>query len=149
LAAVRTQILPLAEQHASPEKIGQFYTALVSGYTVYGGLGLPPSAAQTYALQLVQARAEVAQLYDLYKVMYGYHGLGFSQAVAQQTALQQALVGASADQFKSTYLSTKSLEQAVQASVNSNCDGVTRRHARNGEPYTSLEFQKQLWGCLA
>merc|ERR1712086_147775 len=89
-------ILLLAEQHVTPDKLTKFFAALSSSYTVSGGLQLPTAAAQFNSVVMSSLRAEVNQLYALYKVMYGYGGLGFTQQVAQLWSLQLCLAGADA-----------------------------------------------------
>jgi len=150
LADVRQDILDLAEQHVVPDKLSNLFKALSSGYTLSGGLGLPKVEAQQRAIDMSKARAEVGQLYDLYKAMYGFQGLGFDQKTAQQLSIQQCSAGADAGTFKSQYqqalasgqIPQRALQFAVTASVNSNLEGVVRRYAKDAAPYTSQGFQQ-------
>merc|ERR1712204_73904 len=95
-------------------------------------------------------RAEVNQLYALYKVMYGYGGLGFTQQVAQLWSLQLCLAGADAATFQNAFKQAEAqgmqdaaaIASASTASVNKNLDGVVRRYAKDAYPYTSVEFQQ-------
>lgn len=150
MARLRTAILPLATQHVTADKVGQLYTALSSGYTMSGGLGLPKADAQDWALKMAPLRAEPDQLYELYKVMYGYFGIGFDQKTAQQTTIQLALAGADAAVFQDTYTQTKNqsassqmaTDKAIAASTIANLQGLVRRYAKDAHAYTASEFQQ-------
>jgi len=141
MADLRREILPLAEHHVSPQKLGSFYTALSSSYTLSGGLALPKVEAQRTAISLVKDRAEPDQLYDLYKVMYGYYGLGFDQKTAQTLSIQQARAGADAAQFKETYAQKRDVQAAVKESINANMRGLIRRYAKDAKVYSAQGFQ--------
>lgn len=147
---LRSELLPLAEQHAAPEKLGRLYTALSSGYTISGGLALDKAEAQLRAVDLVRHRAEPDELYALYRAMYGYGGLGFDQKSAQQTSIQLALAGADAGRFEDAYKQAKAkgasgpaaTTQAAGAAVASELSGLVRRYAKDAKPYTAAEFQQ-------
>eukprot|EP00438_Fugacium_kawagutii_P010890 Skav231398 [mRNA] locus=scaffold1456:144622:145494:- [translate_table: standard] len=145
---IRSQILQLAEQHIKPDKLKQLWLALSGGYTLSGGLQLPKAEAKTMTHVLALKRAEPDDLKALYKVMYGYYGLGFDRALAQTQSIQLAEAGADADAFKSTYTATVSkgqqaaLIEATKASVAKNLQGLVRRYALDGKAYTASEFQQ-------
>lgn len=150
ISRLRQEILLLAEQHVNPDKLGTFYTALTSSYTLYGGLALSKSEGQQRALNLIKARGDPDQLYALYKVMYGYSGLGIDQQTAQQLSIQLTFAGADADTFKSTYQANKDrgaspavcAQNASTAAINANLEGLVRRYSRDAVPYTGPEFQQ-------
>lgn len=150
MTQLRREILPMAEQHVNPDKVGRMYQALSSGYTISGGLALPKAEAQSQTLTMLKARAEPDELYALYKVMYGYSGLGFDQRKAQQTSIYLAVAGADGPQFKATYQyatdhgakPVDAMDQAQSASVVEELSGFVRRYAKDAKPYSAHEFQQ-------
>jgi len=150
MAALREVLLPLAEHHVSPDKVNQFYQLLSTSYTLSGGLGYGKADAQKFALKLLMAPAEPDQLKALYQVVYGYYGLGFKQALAQSTAMQLAVYGSDAAQFKESYTQAKgqgssdqaALQLATEEAVKANLLGLVRRYAGNGNAYTADDFQQ-------
>mmetsp|Transcript_41713 Transcript_41713/g.104813 ORF Transcript_41713/g.104813 Transcript_41713/m.104813 type:complete len:328 (-) Transcript_41713:135-1118(-) len=142
MVQLRKEIFPLAEQHVSPVKLGTMYTALTSSYTISGGLALPKAQAQETAITMLKSRAEPDELYALYKVMYGYSGLGFDKTTAQRTAISLAIAGADANTFKTTYQQSKNIVLAQNAAVAAELSGLVRRYAKDAKPYTASEFQK-------
>merc|ERR1712032_856539 len=141
-ATVQNNLFVLAEQHVAADKLYNMFYYLSSSYTLHGGLGLDKAQAQAMALSMTLARAEPDQLYDLYQVMFGYKGLGFDQKTAQTQAIQLALAGADAPTFKENYMKNKDLQKATLMSVSANLQGLVKRYAKNGQPYTVEEFQK-------
>eukprot|EP00930_Biecheleria_cincta_P042381 TRINITY_DN29158_c0_g1_i1.p1 TRINITY_DN29158_c0_g1~~TRINITY_DN29158_c0_g1_i1.p1 ORF type:complete len:348 (+),score=78.54 TRINITY_DN29158_c0_g1_i1:58-1101(+) len=150
LPTLQLRVLPFAEHHVSPDKVQQLYQALSTGYTISGGLGLPKQQAQTMTLDLAWKRAEPDQLKMLYKVMYGYHGLGFDQKLAQQTAIELATAGSDANAYKAAYSQALShgsspadaREAAARAAVAADLDGLVRRYAKDAQPYTAEQFMQ-------
>ncbi|CAK0842744.1 unnamed protein product [Prorocentrum cordatum] len=141
-ATVQKSLFVLAEQHATADKLYSMYYYLSSSYTLHGGLGLDKDRAQSMAISMTLARAEPDQLYALYQVMYGYKGLGLDQKTAQGYAIQAAVAGADAPTFKETYLKNKDLQKAMLMGVSANLQGLVKRYAKNGQPYTVDEFQQ-------
>mmetsp|Transcript_66788 Transcript_66788/g.169325 ORF Transcript_66788/g.169325 Transcript_66788/m.169325 type:complete len:336 (+) Transcript_66788:56-1063(+) len=150
MADLRKNIIPLAEHHVSPDKLKQLYNVLSSGYSISGGLGLPKDRAQKAMLEFALNLGEPDQLKALYQVMYGYSGLGFSQAQAQETAIALTAYGADDAQFKESYraalgkgaTSVRALQDATEASVKANMQGLVRRYAKDATAYTAEEFEK-------
>jgi len=141
-ATVQNSLFVLAEQHVAADKLYNMYYYLSSSYTLHGGLGLDKARAQAMAISMTMARAEPDQLYALYQVMYGYKGLGLDQKTAQGYAIQAAVAGADAPTFKENYLKNKDLQKAMLMGVSANLQGLVRRYAKNGQPYTVEEFQQ-------
>lgn len=147
---LRKNLMWMAEQHVSSVKLRKLYQALSGGYTISGGLALPKSEAQWMAMDLAAKSVEPDQLKELYKVMYGYAGLGFAQKDAQETAIAQAIAFANATSFQETYLQAiargatkeEAIKIAGSTAVNNNLGGLVRRYAKDAKPYTSLKFQQ-------
>lgn len=149
MEAIRAEIVPIADHHVAPGKLKQLYKALSSGYTVSGGLGYPAAEAARKAIPLAKAKFQVIELYDLFKVMYGYSGLGFTQDAARAATLQLSLAGTDALVFKDQYkkaISSGSKPQeamaaAVKEGVNAYTTGLAQRYAKDVKAYYSSEFQ--------
>eukprot|EP00429_Kryptoperidinium_foliaceum_P006262 CAMPEP_0176023242 /NCGR_PEP_ID=MMETSP0120_2-20121206/11333_1 /TAXON_ID=160619 /ORGANISM="Kryptoperidinium foliaceum, Strain CCMP 1326" /LENGTH=314 /DNA_ID=CAMNT_0017356399 /DNA_START=24 /DNA_END=965 /DNA_ORIENTATION=- len=138
---LRSQILLLAEQHASPADLGYLFDVLFSTYTHGGaGLGLPKLIAQQQAIELARLRTNPKDLQSLYGALLT-PSFGINVKRAQDLALTLARAGADSKILIAAYPRTRNLDSAVASAVSSNLDGVVRRHAKDGKPYTALEFQ--------
>jgi len=127
-----------AEHHVNPSKVTQFYDLLSSGYTLYGGLAYDKNAAQEIALEMVDKSADPDVLYALYRVMYGYDGLGFSQDSARHWSIQLAEAGANATAYKEAYQT--SAAESPHLAVAAYLSGLERRYAKDGKAYIAEEF---------
>lgn len=142
MADVQKNIFVLAQQHVSSDKLYNLYFYLSSNYAIRGGLSLSKEESRTKAISMVLKGAEPDQLKDLYRVMYGYDGLGFDQKTAQTQAIQEALAGTDAATFQETYKKTRELQKSILMGVSANLQSLVKRYARDGKSYTAEEFQK-------
>jgi hypothetical protein len=144
LAEVRQSILPLAYAHSSPEKLGSLFQTLWLNFN-----NLPKSEAQSRAIDLSLRQAEPAVLKALWQTLYGSSGLNLPRALAQTTAIEQAVAGADATTFQVAYLSAQRrglpqsscLAEASREAVKASLQSLVRRHAKDTIPYTAAEFQ--------
>jgi hypothetical protein len=140
--AVQKNIFVLAEQHVSPDRLYTLFFYLSSNYALRGGLSLSIAESQEKSLKMIVERADPDNLKDLYRVMYGYDGLKFDQKTAQTQAIQETLAGTDDATFKETYTKTHDLQKSIDMGVPAYLQGLVRRHAKDGKPYTAEEFQK-------
>jgi len=147
LSRVRQAILPLSKQHVNPDNLTKLYKALHESYLFSGGLGLPDHYSQDQAIILADAKAEVSELYALYKVMHGFGGLGIDEPTAQQLSIQLTLAGADANSFKDAYTASKSPEDASVSAVNADLKSLIRRYDKDTKARYAPEFQAK-YGAL-
>jgi len=140
LKDVRSQILLLAEQHASPQDMLSLFDVLHSAYSKGSvALGLPLADAQAHAVDLVRRRTDADQLQALYKVMRN-PAFRFDKATSQTLALKLAPAGADPGKFLATYSRTRSLDEATSDAIVGNLDGLVRRYAKDAKAYSAAEF---------
>jgi len=151
IAGIRQNIFLLVEQHIDAVAMTKLYSALSSGYTINGGLGLPQDVAQAEAMSMSVVRPDIDELKANYRVMYGYFGLGFDQNTAQQIALQQGHAGADANTFNTAYTGAKSsgkspaecLRTAIDSSVSAYLLGLPQRYCKDRTLANAAEFMRR------
>jgi len=133
-AELQSQLLPLAEQHVSPDDLKSMYSLL---YMV-GSLDLSRPVAKESTVTLVKHFAEQSQVKDLYDVMKK----SLSKADAQKWTLILAQDGCDPTALKNSYAASKDWTSASKSCLRANLNGQAKRYARDGNAYSAVEFEQ-------
>lgn len=145
MSQLREKLLPLAKEHVAPERLTALYQTLYSSTS----MDLPKTDAQSRSIELAQRMAEPDQLKQLYDMLYSPSSLDLPKKDAQVNAIELTAAGADAGTLKVAFQQAKrlgrstdlALKEASAAAVSRNLDGLVRRYAKDGKPYTAAEFQ--------
>jgi len=140
-AELQSKLLPLAEQHVSPDDLKSMYSLLYQSTS----LDLTRPVAKENTVTLVKQFAEQSQIKDLYDVLKNL----VSKDNAQKWTLILGQDGCDPAALKNSYAASKDWTSASKSCLRANLNGEAKRYAKNGEAYSAVEFE-QYYGdtCL-